>query len=270
MTSWLTRAGGSLFGSLALFFGGGALAAEGKLAPEHHHWHHAGPFGVFDRAQLQRGFQVYRQVCAVCHGLEYLSFRNLGQKGGPFYDADYPNPGDNPVIRALAAEYMITDGPDEGGDMFERPGRPSDSFPDPFANDQVARLVNNGALPPDLSVITKARHHGADYLRSLLLGYGRTPEGEPPRLGLYYNPWFEGGQIAMAPPLIDGMIEYAEGQPPATIEQQAEDVVAFLAWAADPHQEQRKQLGFITLAYLSLFAGLMWLSYKQVWSDVKH
>ena len=194
------------------------------------------------------------------------------RKGGPFYDEDYPNPNDNPVIRALAAEFIVMDGPDETGDMFERAGRPADYFPQPFANDEMARLANGGALPPDLSVITKARNHGhgADYLYSLLLGYGRTPDGDPPRPGLYYNPWFPGGLIAMAPPLADGLVTYAEGQPPATVEQMSEDVTAFLAWASDPHQEKRKRLGFVTIAYLSIFAGLMWLSYKQIWKDVKH
>ena len=249
---------------------GAALAAGEAKPPEHHHWHFAGPVGSFDQAQLQRGLQVYREVCASCHALEHISFRNFGEKGGPFYDKQYPNPNDNPYVRAVAAEAVVVDGPDDDGDMFERAGRPADKVPGPYANEQLARLSNGGALPPDLSIITKARHHGTDYVRSLMLGYVTPPEGKEPTPGLYYNPYFAGDYIAMAPQLTEGRVTYAEGQPEATPEQMAEDVTAFLTWAADPHADARKRLGFIVMGYLVVFAILLWLSYKQIWKNVKH
>ncbi len=266
---WITGLGGAI-AAASLAFAPAAGAAGEAYKPEHHHWHHAGVFGKFDQAQLQRGWQVYREVCASCHGMQYISFRHLGQEGGPFYDEEHPVPTDNPVVRAIAAEWIVQDGPDDVGDMFERPGLPTDRILWPYANEQAARASNGGALPPDLSVITKARHYGADYVRSLLLGYREAPAGEAPRAGLYYNPWFSGGQIAMAPQLIEGRLDYAEGQPLATPEQMAEDVSAFLTWAAEPQQIQRKQMGFQVVIYLGLLSVLLWLAYKQVWRDVDH
>lgn len=247
-----------------------AMAAGEYKKPRKPDWEHAGVFGTFDKAQLQRGFQVYKEVCSSCHGMKFVAYRTLGQNGGPFYDENYPNPNDNPVVKAIAAEYTIVDGPDEVGDMFERPGRPADYFPSPFANENQARAANGGAYPPDLSVITKARHYGADYIYSLMSGYEDPPadmEVIPP---LWYNPYFPGKKIAMAPQLFDGRVEYAPGNPEATTEQMAKDVTAFLQWASDPHQIQRKQLGFATLIYLTLFAGLLYMSYKQIWRNVKH
>ena len=246
-----------------------AGAQEEALEPEHHHWHFNGPFGAFDRGALQRGYQVYREVCAACHSMQYLSFRNLGQEGGPFYDEEYPNPNDSPVIAALAAQFTVQDGPDDTGSMFDRPRRPSDPLPSPFPNDSFARLANGGALPPDLSVIVKARHHGPDYLRSLLSGYVQPPEDVTIPPGSYYNPWFEGGQIRMAPPLPEGRVIYADGTE-ATTEQMSEDVAEFLTWAADPHTEGRKRLGAIVIAYLAILSVLLWFSYKRLWRNVKH
>jgi cytochrome c1 len=245
-----------------------ALATE-AMAPEHHHFHHEGVFGTFDRAALQRGYQVYRQVCAACHSMEYLTFRTLGQEGGPFYDEDYPNPIENPVIKALAAEFQITDGPNEFGDMFQRAGQAADVFPAPFANPQAAAAVNGGAVPPDLSVITKARHHGEHYVASLMLGYEVAPEGFPIQPGQYYNRYFEGRLIAMPPQLLDGIVTYADGTE-ATAEQMAEDVATFLAWAAEPKQEARKRMGLAVIAFLIILAGLVFGSYRAIWRNVEH
>ncbi|MEM8936060.1 MAG: cytochrome c1 [Pseudomonadota bacterium] len=285
-----------------------AHAASGTAkAPKHMHWHFAGPFGTFDQDALQRGYQVYETVCAACHGLELLSFRNLGQESGPFYLSECPasfpdnidcsNPNDNPVVKAIAANYrfQVQDGPDDTGEMFTRPALPSDRFPDPFANDQIARLANNNALPPDLSLMTKARHHGVDYMYSLLTGYVDPPDTVEVSPGQYYNPYYAGdmssalkpeyvdeeglplegvevpygGVLAMAPPLLDGIVAYEDGSP-ETVEQYAKDVTEFLTWAAEPKMEERKSLGVITMIYLVILAGLSYWSYRQIWSNVPH
>jgi ubiquinol-cytochrome c reductase cytochrome c1 subunit len=248
-----------------------ALAAAGETHhPEEHDFSFEGPFGMFDRQQLQRGFLVYQQVCSACHSMNQLHIRNLGEEGGPFYSAEFPNPNDNPVVRAIAAEYIVEDGPDEYGDMFERAGRPADKFPNPFANPQQAAASNGGAIPPDFSVIVKARHGGPEYIRSLMLGYDyEVPEDVHPRPGQYYNPYFPGGLLAMPPQLQDGLVEYADGTE-ATKEQMATDVAAFLAWASEPHMEVRKKMGLMVMIYLLVLAGLLYAAYRQVWSTVKH
>jgi ubiquinol-cytochrome c reductase cytochrome c1 subunit len=263
-------------GLVATTWGAAALAQEETpevgmgeaLEPEHVHWDFVGPFGTLDRAALQRGYQVYREVCSSCHSMKFMYFRNLGQEGGPFFDEEYPNPNDNPRIKALAAQFMVEDGPDDTGQMFERDGRPSDHFPNPFPNDQTARLANGGALPPDLSLIVKAREGGPDYVHAILTGFREAPRGVDVPPGMNYNPWFSGGQIRMAPPLPDNRVEYADGTE-ATNEQMAEDVVEFLTWVADPHTEGRKRLGLAVLAYLTILTVLLWLSYKRLWRDVK-
>ena len=286
----------------------GALAAGGKARELiHEHWHFAGPFGTYDKDALQRGFQVYEAVCANCHGLELVAFRTLGQKGGPFYldrcpagvpdNIDCSNPNENPVIKAIAENYKfkVQDGPDDFGDMFERAPIPSDRIPSPFPNEQIARLANNNAMPPDLSLITKARHHGTDYLYSLLVGYEEPPATVEIDPGQYYNPYFSGdmsqylkpehvdeegypregvevplgGVLAMAPPLMDGMIEYADEETPETVEQYAKDVTEFLTWAAEPKMEARKALGVMSLIYLVILAGLVYWSYRKIWSNLK-
>lgn len=247
-----------------------ALAAEEAKHPEPHTWAFEGPFGQYDKHALQRGFQVYQQVCSGCHALEYMSIRNLGEEGGPFFDPDYPNPNDNPVVRAIAADYMITDGPDEFGEMFERPGRPADRFPNPYPNDNAAAASNGGAVPPNLSLIVKARSGGAEYVRSLMLGYDyEVPEDVTVRPGQYYNPYFPGGVLAMPPQLYADLVEYADGTE-ATPEQMAHDVTAFLAWASEPHMEARKSLGFMVIIYLLIVCVLVWLAYRQLWSRVHH
>lgn len=254
-----------------------AFGAGDATKPERHNWSWDGPFETFDANQLQRGFLVYQQVCASCHGLELLSFRNLGQPGGPFADIEnpetgetYSNPNDNPVVMAIAAEYIIADGPDDFGDMFERPGIPADAFPNPYANPQQAAAANNGAAPPDLSVIVKARHYGANYIRSLMLGYGEEVPYDVELLpGQHYNPYFPGGVLAMGPQLFEGAVSYPDGSP-ETPEQYAEDVTTFLAWASEPHQDQRKRMGLGVMIFLTIFAGLLWMAYRQVWANVKH
>ena len=240
-------------------------------------WHFSGPFGGYDREAMQRGYQVYVEVCRSCHNLDHLAFRHLGDKGAPFYNEYYENPNDNPLIKNIAAEYTVEDIDSETGDVIERNGIPADYFPRVYPNDAAARAGNGGALPPDLSVIVKARGGGADYIYNLLLGYGHTPPADLELLpGLYYNPVMEGGKIAMPPQLqpLEGAFEYQselDGQnpPEPTVEQMAHDVTEFLAWAADPKLEERKTAGFMSLFYLVLLAVLLWLSYKRIWRRLK-
>lgn len=236
----------------------------------HKHWHFQGIRGSFDRAAAQRGYQVYREVCASCHALEQLSFRHLGDKGAPYFNEDYPNPNDNPYVKTFAADWSVKDIDADTGDVIERPGMPADKFPMIFDNAAAARASNSGALPPDLSVIVSARSGGADYLYNLLTAYGTaTPDHIELTPGLYYNPVMDGEKIAMAAPLSDGILEYSDGTE-ATVEQMAADVTEFLAWSADPKMEQRKTAGFATMLYLIILSILMWFSYKRVWRDVAH
>ena len=214
-------------------------------------------FGTYDRAQLQRGYLVYRDVCAACHQLKYVQFRHLRAIG--FSEAE---------VKALAAEFEVEDGPDEDGEMFTRPGRPADDLPVPFANDKAARAANNGALPPNLSLITKARADGPNYLFALLTGYEEeAPDDVELAEGMSYNPYYPGGQIAMVPPLYGDEVEYADGTE-ATLEQMSRDVVAFLAWAAEPKLEDRHRLGFKVMAFLIILTILLYLAKRRVWRDV--
>lgn len=253
-----------------------AMGAGKYRSPEQHNWSFEGPFGQYDRMAVQRGLQVYQEVCAACHGLKHLSFRHLGERGGPFEYLEidgvrthFPDPNDNPAVVSIAAEAIVED-IDDIGEVIERPGRPSDRFAYPYANEAQGRAANGGAYPPDLSVIVKARHYGANYIRSLLLGYGEeAPEDVDVRPGNYYNPYMSGMLIAMPPQLQDGMIEYADGTE-ATLEQMATDVTYFLAWAADPHMEARKRMGMMVMAYLFGLALLLYASYRKIWSRVKH
>lgn len=232
-----------------------SFASEGVEIPERH-WSHHGVTGTYDRAQLQRGFQIYKEVCSACHSLKLLSYRDLAGLG---YNAD--------EIKAIAAEYTVTDGPNDDGEMFERPARPSDRFKSPFANDKAARAANGGALPPDMSLIVKSRAHGEDYLVALLTGYGPAPADVTLNPGMYYNKYFPGHQISMAPPLADGQVTFADGAP-NTIETQAQDIAAFLAWAAEPHMEERKRIGLKIVLFMLVFAGVMFGVKRKMWKDV--
>jgi ubiquinol-cytochrome c reductase cytochrome c1 subunit len=251
---------------------GFALASGGDThAPEKHHWHHDGPFGTFDRHAVQRGFQIYQEVCSSCHSLDQMSFRNLGEKGGPFESGEFPNANDNPIIMQIAENWHIPvrDIDGETGDDIERTPRTSDTFPWSYANEAQARATL-GVLPPDLSLIVNARGGGADYIRSLMMGYDdHVPEDVHLAPGQSYNPYFNGGIIAMAAPLFEGQVVYADGTE-ASVEQMATDVAAFLAWTSDPHMEARKQLGVMVMFFLFIFAILVYLAYRQVWADVKH
>jgi ubiquinol-cytochrome c reductase cytochrome c1 subunit len=266
----LTAASVLLFACSAAFAaegGEGAISTE-PLPPKSVDWSFEGPFSLYDRAALQRGFLVYKQVCSACHSLELISFRNLGEPGGPgFNDAQ---------VRGIASEYRVLADPDEQGRTTDDMGRPllrtavaSDYFPPPFPNERATRAANNGAFPPDLSLIVKARVGGPDYVYSILTGFGqRPPEGVRMAPGMMYNPYFPGHQIAMPPPLIAGAVSYADGTE-ASVDQQARDVVTFLAWASDPKMEERKQLGFQVMAFLFLFSGLLYFSYQRLW-HAKH
>lgn len=263
------------------FAAGAGYASDYKM--EHLDWSFNGPFGTYDKAAAQRGYQVYREVCAACHALDYLAFRHLGDKGAPFYMEDFKNPNDNPYVKNFAADWTIEDIDSETGDIIERKGIPADGFPPIYPNKAAARAGNGGALPPDLSSMVKARTGGADYVYNLLVAYDEpVPEGVELTPGLYYNPVMEGGKIAMPPQLSDGIIEYAEieyledgevkvlPQPEPTKEQLAADVTEFLAWAADPKLEERKSAGLMTMIYLLILSVLLYLSYKRVWRDVEH
>jgi ubiquinol-cytochrome c reductase cytochrome c1 subunit len=249
-----------IVGAAALILAASGLELSAQIAetpePVHIKWHHDGLFGTFDRASAQRGFQVYREVCSACHGLTFVAFRNLTDLG---FSAEQ--------IEALAAEYTVTDGPNDEGDMFERPARPSDPIPPPYPNPQAARVANGGALPPELSLITKARAGGTDYVYSILTGYEEPPADAQAPEGLHYNAYFPGHWIAMPPPLSDGAVTYADGTE-ATVPQMAEDVATFLTWAGEPTLEQRKQTGLKVTLFLIVFSGLTYATMRKVWSGV--
>ena len=249
------------------------------LEPRHEDWSFAGPFGTYDRGQLQRGLKVYKDVCANCHSMQLVAFRTLTELG--YSEAQ---------VKAFAAEYTVQDGPNDDGDMFERPGIPSDYFPSPFANPQQAAAANGGAVPPDFSLIAKARGvergfptfifdiftqyatGGPDYIYSLLTGYAeQPPAGMEIAEGTHYNPYFIAGKsLAMAPPLTqDTLVTYDDGTP-ESVEQNVRDVTAFLMWAAEPHLEDRKKTGFRVLVFLVLFGTLVYLTKRKVWAGVAH
>ncbi len=230
-------------------------AAEGVKLPEQD-WSFDGVLGLFDRAQLQRGLQVYREVCAGCHGLRYIAFRNLA-------DLQY----NEDQIKAIASEAIIVDGPDDEGEMFEREGRLPDYFPSPFANDKAAAASNNGAVPPDLSLMAKARFGGADYIHALLTGYEEAPADFEVLEGLSYNAYFPGHQIAMAQPLDDDAVEYADGTE-ASLDQMARDVAAFLTWTAEPKLEARKTAGIWVILFFLFVTGVTYASKKKIWADL--
>jgi ubiquinol-cytochrome c reductase cytochrome b/c1 subunit len=254
----------------------GAQEAE---APPLQRWSFSGPFGLYDTAQLQRGFKIYREVCSTCHGLKLVAFRNLSDPGGPgFSEAQ---------AATIASGFQVTDGPNDKGEMFQRPGKISDYFPPPFANDQAARAALGGKLPPDMSVLAKARGYergfpwfifeaftdyqegGPDYIHALLNGYTDPPAGFSLPPGGQYNKYFPGYAIGMPKPLSDGQVEYTDGTP-TTVDQYGRDVAAFLMWAAEPTLDARKRLGFQVMMFLIVFTALLYFTKRRVWHAVHH
>ena len=223
-------------------------------------WTFKGLLGKFDRASLQRGYQVYTEVCAACHSMKYISYRNLMEKGGPeFSEAQ---------VKAIAASFDVTDGPNADGEMFSRPARLSDKFPMPYPNEKAAQAANGGAYPPDMSVLAKARKGGVDYLYSVLLGYEDPPVGVTLDEGVYYNKFMYGNNIKMPKVLEDDLIEYNDGTL-VTEEQMAKDVVTFLMWSAEPHLETRHKMGFRAIIYLIILTVLVYFSMKKIWSRIE-
>jgi ubiquinol-cytochrome c reductase cytochrome b/c1 subunit len=250
--------------------------------PPRQNWSFAGFFGKYDTAQLQRGFKVFREVCSNCHSANDLAFRNLADAGGPSFSESQ--------VKALAAEYKVKDGPNDAGDMFDRPARPSDHWPAPFPNANAARAANGGGLPPDMSVLAKARdvedgfpkfifdalpffayqEGGPDYIVGILTGYGDPPKDMKMDSGQYFNHMMPGNKIAMPPPLSgDGQVEYTDGTP-ATVQQYAKDVAAYLMWMAEPKLDQRKRTGFRVLVFLIILSGLLYATKRRVWASVAH
>lgn len=242
----------------ALALTAAARAEEAAPEPPHQNWSFDGVFGTYDRAALQRGFQVYKDVCSACHAVKHLAFRDLVEIG---YSEDQ--------VKGIAAQYKVQDGPNDQGQMFERPGRPSDPIPGPFLNDEAARAANNGALPPDLSLITKAREDGPNYVAAILTGFKDPPQGTKVMEGMYYNEYFPGHQIKMPPPLNPDQVKFADNTP-ATVPQMAHDVVNFLAWAAEPTLEERHRVGFKVILFLVIATGLFYAAKRKIWSRIQH
>lgn len=262
-----------------------ARAAGEAIELERLDWTFSGLTGHFDKEQLRRGYMVYKNVCAACHGVRQLYFRNLSEPGGPQFS--------EARVAEFAAEALVKDGPNDDGEMFERAGRPADKIPSPYPNEKAAAAAQGGAVPPDLSLMAKARavesagpwymepfhwvydiatvyqEEGADYLHALLTGYKEAPEGVELISGMYYNSAFPGHQIAMPPPLVEGVVEYADGTAP-TVENYSRDVTAFLMWAAEPKLEERKRMGLKVLFYLAVLSLLLFLSKRALWRNVEH
>ena len=247
----------SLLISLSNFY---SFSAEQSKELLQTNWSFKGFFGKFDRSSLQRGYQVYTEVCAACHSMKYLSYRNLGEPGGPEFSKEQ--------VKIIASQFEVTDGPNAEGEMFTRAARPSDKFVSPYENEQAATAANGGAYPPDMSVLVKARKGGADYIYSLLMGYEDPPSEITLDEGVYYNKYMAGNNIKMSNPLSEGLVEYADGTT-ATEEQMAKDVVTFLAWAAEPHLESRHKIGFRAIIYLIIITILVYFSMKKVWSGIE-
>ncbi len=242
---------------MMVLFAAPAFANSGAEKPKQVDWAFDGVFGRFDKPSVQRGFQVYKEVCSACHSLKRVAFRDLTKAG--FSAAE---------VKSLAATYQVKDGPNDMGDMYERPGRPSDKIPGPYANDAAARAANGGGLPPDLSLIIKAREDGANYVYSLLTSYGQTPpEGHEMPQGTHYNPYFPGGAIKMPQPLHNDQVTYQDGTN-GGLEQEAKDVVNFLQWAAEPEMEQRKHTGIHVIIFLSIMTAFFYVTKKRIWSDL--
>lgn len=238
--------------------GSEAALSTAALHPKQMKWNFDGIFGSLDRASAQRGFQVYKEICSSCHSLKLVAYRNLQEIG---FSAE--------EVKQIAAEYTVSDGPNDDGEMFDRPALPSDRFVGPYANDNAARASNGGALPPDFSLIIKARHDGPNYVYSLITGYANAPEGFLLTEGKNYNPYFEGRQIAMPAPISDdGQVDYKDGTY-ATKEQMVIDVVNFLQWAAEPEMERRNKMGIRTMIFLGALFIVLLIAKKLVWKKVK-
>ncbi|MBV9556099.1 MAG: cytochrome c1 [Pseudolabrys sp.] len=256
-----------------------AARAQEAEAPPRLQWPFSGPFGVYDAEQLQRGFKVYREVCSTCHSLKLLSFRNLADPGGPHFSEGQAT--------AVAASFQVSDGPNDEGQMFQRPGRIADYFPPPYPNEQAARNALGGKLPPDMSVVAKARSYeagfpwfvldafrmyqedGPDYIHAIVIGYTDPPAGFVLPPGGQYNKYFPGGAIGMPRPLSDGQVQYPDGTP-ETVDQYGRDVAAFLMWAAEPTLDARKRLGLQVMVFLVVFTALLYLTKKRIWHAVLH
>jgi ubiquinol-cytochrome c reductase cytochrome c1 subunit len=244
-----------------------------------------GPLGKFDQASLQRGYKVYAEVCSSCHSMNLMYYRNLCQPGGPFYHKEYPNPNDSPYCKAIAASIQVPDIDPDTGDPIQRPATPADHFKNPWPNEVAAAASNGGKAPPDLSVMARAREGGPNYIYSVLTGYVDPPAGLNVPDGKYYNPYYPGdlgsfwsgpkaktpigGVILMPLQLVPGRVTFDDGTQ-STAEQEAKDVATFLAWTAEPKQQERKEAGLAVMAYLLLLSGLLYLSYKQIWKNVEH
>jgi ubiquinol-cytochrome c reductase cytochrome c1 subunit len=261
-------------------------AATTQVDPLDVHWSFEGPLGMYDQAQLQRGYKVYREVCSSCHSMNMVAFRNLGDKGGPFWNPKYPNPNDNPVVKSISADYQIADIDSDTGENIKRPGTSADYFPNPYANPTAGKAANGGALPPDMSLLAKAREGGPRYIYSIVVGDdANIPKDLTVPAGKHYDPYIagdltpywhgdpnkvpRGGVIAMPPPLAPGKVQFDDGTK-SSLQQEAWDVAAFLEWAADPKMEERKETGVAAMIFLVLFAGLLWVTYRGVWRDVEH
>jgi cytochrome c1 len=267
---------------LAAVFSGAAgvraYAQEAAANPTPQQWSFSGPFGQYDPQQLQRGFKIFREVCSTCHSMKLVSFRNLADPGGPHFT--------EAQAAAVAATFQVTDGPNDQGQMFQRPGKIADYFPPPFPNDQAARAALGGGLPPDMSTLAKAREYnegfagflidpftmyqeaGPDYIHAIINGYTNPPAGFALPPGTYYNKYFPAGAIKMPPPLHDGQVKYTDGTP-ETLDQYGRDVAAFLMWAAEPKLDERKQLGFQVMIFLIVFTGLLYFTKKKIWHAVE-
>jgi len=223
-------------------------------------WSFKGLLGKFDRGSLQRGYQVYTEVCSSCHSMKYVSYRNLAEEGGPEFTEEQ--------AKAIAANFEVLDGPNSDGEMFTRPAKLSDKFVMPYENEKAAQAANGGAYPPDMSVLAKARSGGVDYIYSVLLGYEDPPAGVVLDEGVFYNKYMYGNNIKMSQPLSDGLVEYSDGTV-ASEEQMAKDVTTFLMWAAEPHLESRHKMGFKAILYLIILTILVYFSMKKIWSRIE-
>ena len=230
-------------------------SGSGNDLPKHN-WSFKGLTGTFDKSAVQRGFKVYREVCSGCHSMSLLYYRDLIDIGFSREE-----------VKAIAAEYTVIDGPNEEGEMFERPAKPSDRFVPPFSNEQEARISNNGSYPPDLSVITKAKKHGPDYIFNLLLGYTDPPVDFELGEGMYYNKWKEGHQISMAQPLDEGYVDYDDGTE-NTLPQLAEDITTFLVWSAEPELEARKKLGIKVILFFIVLGSIVFIVKNRLWREI--